>query len=75
MPPLIVTGRTGALGKTNRSGAASSSMGTMGSKSVASAPRPCIQMTLPVAAPSDGSISRHSRYSLMAFSRGRTAAV
>src|SRR5690606_5831387 len=47
MPPLIVTGRTGAFGKTKRTpGPASSpSIGTIGTKSLASAPRPCSQMT------------------------------
>src|SRR5687768_3527241 len=48
MPLLIVTGRTGACGKTNRiAGAPSrSSSFTIGTKSLPSAPRPCSQMTL-----------------------------
>src|SRR5688572_19096664 len=47
MPLLIVTGRTGACGKTNRIAGASSrpSSPTIGTKSLPSAPRPCSQMT------------------------------
>src|SRR5690606_21916909 len=47
MPPLMVTGRTGAFGKTKRmpGPASSPSMGTTGAKSLASAPRPCSQTT------------------------------
>src|ERR1700733_13519591 len=47
MPPLIVTGRTGACGKTNRSAGQvrSTSSGTIGSKSCPSAPSPCSQIT------------------------------
>src|SRR5688500_9590879 len=45
MPLLIVTGRTGACGKTKRTGCLSASSGTIGSKSCPSAPRPCSQMT------------------------------
>src|SRR5262249_53944459 len=45
MPWLMVTGRIGACGKTKRTGFASSSSGTIGSKSCPSAPRPCSQMT------------------------------
>jgi len=41
---LIVTGRTGACGNTKRSGFASFSSGTIGSKSCPSAPSPCSQM-------------------------------
>src|SRR5256884_1133810 len=46
-PRLIVTGRIGAWGKTNRraSVSGSSSSATIGSKSWPSAPSPCIQMT------------------------------
>jgi len=44
-PLLMVTGRTGACGNTNRSaGSPPWSSGTNGSKSWPSAPRPCIQM-------------------------------
>ena len=48
MPPLMVTGRTGAFGSTNRQPGADgrSSSGTIGQKSPASAPRPCSQMTV-----------------------------
>src|SRR5450631_2407822 len=47
MPPLMVTGRTGALGKTKRHARspARTISGTMGSKSCPSAPRPCSQIT------------------------------
>ena len=48
IPPLIVTGRSGAFGKTKCTGATKSNIGTIGSKSWASAPRPCIQITVPV---------------------------
>src|SRR2546426_7022924 len=46
-PRLIVTGRIGAWGKTNRTASVSgsSSSATIGSKSWPSAPSPCIQMT------------------------------
>src|SRR5690606_6957237 len=46
-PLLIVTGRTGACGKTNRIAGQSSrtSSGTSGTKSLPSAPRPCSQIT------------------------------
>ena len=47
IPPFTVIGRTGALGNTKRRSTSSGSSGTMGSKSVASAPRPCIQITHP----------------------------
>ena len=52
MPPFRVTGRTGAWGKTKRSGRVCGrrSSGTMGSKSWPSAPSPCSQMTLAVGA-------------------------
>src|SRR5712664_2015588 len=47
MPPLIVTGWTGACGKTMRIAALGSrSSGTIGAKSLPSAPNPCSQMTL-----------------------------
>src|SRR6185437_12608536 len=48
MPLLIVTGRTGACGNTKRSAghARSTSSGTIGAKSLPSAPRPCSQMML-----------------------------
>src|SRR6267378_7746988 len=47
MPPLIVTGWTGACGKTKRIAALGSrSSGTIGAKSLPSAPNPCSQMTL-----------------------------
>src|SRR5882672_9436143 len=47
MPPLMLTGRTGALGKTNRQARSPrrTISGTMGSKSCPSAPRPCSQIT------------------------------
>src|ERR1700680_725892 len=47
MPPLMVTGRTGAWGKTKRHARSPrrTISGTMGSKSCPSAPRPCSQMT------------------------------
>ena len=50
MPPLIVTGCTGACGKTKRTGptASSSNASAMGTKSFPSAPRPCSTMTLAV---------------------------
>jgi len=49
MPPLIVTGRTGACGKTKRIAALGRrSSGTIGAKSLPSAPSPCSQMTLAV---------------------------
>src|SRR5260221_1088286 len=49
MPPLIVTGCTGACGKTKRIAAwGSRSSGTMGAKSLPSAPSPCSQMMLAV---------------------------
>ena len=49
IPLLIVTGCTGACGKTNRIGAGGrSSSPTIGTKSRPSAPRPCSQMTLRV---------------------------
>src|SRR5262245_52679512 len=42
----MVTGRIGACGKTKRTAAPSSSSSfTIGTKSLPSAPRPCIQMT------------------------------
>src|SRR5690606_35892584 len=46
-PPLIVTGRTGACGNTNRTAGQPSrtSSGTIGRKSLPSAPRPCSQTT------------------------------
>ena len=48
MPMLSVTGRTGACGNTKRmpGAAGSRSSGTIGTKSLPSAPRPCSQMTL-----------------------------
>ena len=48
MPLLTVTGRTGALGKMKRGATLSGrrNSGTSGTKSVPSAPSPCIQMTL-----------------------------
>src|SRR6266404_8441513 len=48
MPPLRVTGRTGAWGKTKRHARSPrcTISGTMGSKSCPSAPRPCSQITL-----------------------------
>src|SRR5438105_8439660 len=48
-PLLIVTGRIGACGKTNRRArpSGSGSSRTIGTKSQPSAPRPCSQMTLP----------------------------
>src|SRR5882672_2060678 len=50
MPPLIVTGWTGACGKTKRIAALGSrSSGTIGAKSLPSAPNPCSQMTLAAA--------------------------
>src|SRR5262245_54598264 len=45
MPLLIVTARTGACGKTKRTGLGRRNSGTIGSKSWPSAPRPCSQMT------------------------------
>src|ERR1700729_411638 len=47
MPPLMVTGRTGALGNTKRHARSRGRTisGTMGSKSCPSAPRPCSQIT------------------------------
>src|ERR1700733_15956384 len=50
MPLLIVTGRTGALGKMKRGATLSGrrNSGTKGTKSVPSAPSPCSQMTLAV---------------------------
>src|SRR5882762_3792250 len=49
MPPLIVTGRTGACGNTKRIAALGNrSSGTMGAKSLPSAPSPCSQMMLAV---------------------------
>ena len=45
MPLLIVTGRTGAWGKTKRTALDRRSSGTIGSKSWPSAPKPCSQMT------------------------------
>src|SRR6201991_912376 len=47
IPLFTVTGRTGACGKTKRTPghAASTSSGTIGAKSLPSAPRPCNQMT------------------------------
>ena len=59
-PPLRVTGRMGAFGNTKRSGAFRFSMGMIGSKSWASAPRPCIQMTLPTGASPDSTVT-HSK--------------
>ena len=49
-PLLIVTGRIGACGKMKRSArpSGSGSSRTMGTKSQPSAPRPCIQMTVPI---------------------------
>src|SRR6185437_4182221 len=48
MPLLIVTGRTGACGNTKRNGghARSTSCGTIGAKSLPSAPRPSSQVML-----------------------------
>src|SRR5712692_512322 len=48
-PLLMVTGRIGACGKTNRRArpSGSGSSRTIGTKSQPSAPRPCSQMTLP----------------------------
>src|SRR5882762_10543975 len=47
MPPLIVTGWTGACGKTKRIADGGSRIsGTIGAKSLPSAPSPCSQMTL-----------------------------
>src|SRR5499427_4089290 len=47
MPPLIVTGCTGACGNTKRIAVfGSGRAGMMGAKSFPSAPRPCIQITL-----------------------------
>ena len=48
MPPLIVTGRTGACGNTKRTAGqpGRTSSGTTGTKSLPSAPRPCNQTTL-----------------------------
>src|SRR5882672_5726653 len=47
MPPLIVTGCTGACGNTKRIAALGNfSVGTMGAKSLPSAPSPCSQMML-----------------------------
>src|SRR5713101_2177377 len=49
MPPLIVTGCTGACGKTKRIAARGSRIsGTIGAKSLPSAPSPCSQMMLAV---------------------------
>src|SRR5690606_38160173 len=47
MPLLMVTGRTGAWGNTKRIGPSSPncSSGTMGAKSLPSAPKPCSQIT------------------------------
>src|SRR5258708_1659783 len=48
MPPLIVTGWIGACGKTKRIADGGSRIwGTIGAKSLPSAPSPCSQMTLP----------------------------
>ena len=47
MPPLTVTGRTGAWGRTKRR-SGRSMWGTMDEKSWPLAPRPCSQMTAPV---------------------------
>jgi hypothetical protein len=46
MPLLIVTGRTGACGNTKRNAGhvESTSSGTIGAKSLPSAPSPCSQM-------------------------------
>src|SRR5690606_28748158 len=73
MPPLIVTGRTGALGNTKRmpGPASSPSMGTIGTKSLASAPRPCSQMTAAPGAPPPISSSMVSKTSLMSGARRR----
>src|SRR5258705_3358804 len=48
LPPLIVTGRIGACGKTKRTprSAGKRSAGTMSTKSLPSAPSPCIQTML-----------------------------
>ena len=48
MPPLMVTGRTGACGNTKRMPGQPSrtSSGTIGAKSLPSAPKPCSQMML-----------------------------
>src|ERR1700733_4645757 len=48
IPPLMVTGRTGACGRTKRSARSPvrTSSGTTLSKSWPSAPKPCIQMTV-----------------------------
>src|SRR6056297_2069224 len=62
MPPLIVTGRTGACGNTKRTGRvrALRSCGTIGAKSFPSAPSPCSQIT---ACSGSGpvSVTTHSR--------------
>ena len=62
-PPLIVTGRTGAWGKTKRtaSDAGRRSSGTSDSKSWPSAPSPCIQ--------DDGGVGRAVRGSTSTVSR------
>ena len=62
-PPLIVTGCEGACGNTKRS-RGWRSMGTMGSKSWPSAPRPCSHTTEPRGSPS-GSISTQGRISVI----------
>ena len=46
-PPFIVIGLSGALGKMNFRGVDNPNRGTTGSKSVASAPSPCSQITVP----------------------------
>ena len=48
MPPLMVTGFSGAWGKRKRRFCLSPSRGTSGSKSWPLAPRPCNQITVPI---------------------------
>ena len=66
----MVTGRIGALGKTKRKGACSFSMGTIGSKSCASAPKPCSQTTQPTG-DSPVSTLMHSRFILVGAAQAR----
>ena len=70
MPLLIVTARTGACGKTKRTATAggSASSGTIGTKSLPSAPSPWSQMTLAVGCGAVSSSMQGRRSAGMGFS-------
>ena len=76
MPPFSVTGRTGACGNTKRtdSGAGSCSAGTIGTKSLPSAPRPCSQITAAFAGSAGSTMIEASLLWIWGFMRGETGA-